>query len=92
MYVLCYILYIIIYHCIIEIGIAAVCIQRFWRKSGAMGRAVEEVMALKRERSNPFVPCDSAHEVLVMMRQQTRAYYSTYDPRVGLRVSAFLYR
>jgi hypothetical protein len=27
-----------------------------------------------------------------MMRRQTKPYYSTYDPRVGLRVSAFLYR
>jgi hypothetical protein len=45
------------------IGIAVVKIQRFWRQTGAVGRAVEEVMALKRERSNPFVPCSTLHEV-----------------------------
>jgi hypothetical protein len=45
------------------IGIAVVKIQRFWRQTGAVGRAVEEVMALKRERSNPFVPCRTLHEV-----------------------------
>lgn len=38
-------------------------IQRCWRRSGAMGKAVEEVLKLKRERSNPFVSCESAHEV-----------------------------
>lgn len=28
-----------------------------------MGKAVEEVMVLRRERSNPFVPCRTIHEV-----------------------------
>lgn len=27
-----------------------------------------------------------------MMRRQTRVYFSTYDPRAGMRVSSLLYR
>jgi len=27
-----------------------------------------------------------------MMRQQTKTLYSTYDPRVGMRVSSLMYR
>jgi hypothetical protein len=57
-----------------------------------MARAIEEVKARVRDRSNPFVSCASSHDVLLMMRRQTKAYYSTFDPRVGLRVSALLYR
>jgi hypothetical protein len=82
-----------------------------------MGKAVEEVMVLRRERSNPFVPCRTIHEVsrfhqilalrcsaltllaflmafqvLLMMRRQTKPFFSCYDPRVGLRVSALMYR
>jgi hypothetical protein len=74
------------------LGLSAVLIQRFWRKTGAMSRAVEEVMALRRMESNPFKACECVHEVLLIMRSQCTNYYSAFDPRVGLRVSSLLFR
>ena len=74
------------------LGLAAVRIQRFWRTSGAMAKAVEVVMALKRAASNPFIHCTCMHDVLIMVRDQCASYYSGEDPRVGLKVSSLLHR
>lgn len=75
-----------------KLALAAVKVQRFWRQSGAMTKAVEEVMARKRMEMNPFKLCGSLHEVLLILRQQCQDLYSSVDPRIGLKMTSFLYR
>lgn len=75
-----------------KLGLAVVTIQRFWRKSGAFMKAVQEVMALRRLDTNPYRSCVTIHEILLQMRAETRKYYSSTDPRCGMTVSTFLRR
>lgn len=76
----------------VKLGLAAVRVQRFWRQSGAMTKAVEEVMARKRMENNPFKNCSCLHEILHVLRDQCNGFYSSVDPRVGMKMSSFLYR
>jgi hypothetical protein len=75
-----------------EYGLAVVRIQRFWRKSGAIAKAVHEVMALKKMSSNPFRPYGTLHEILLNIKRQYVNYYSVTDPRPGMRLSTLLHR
>ena len=75
-----------------EIGMAAITIQRYWRKAVAVAQAVEEAMAAKRMQSNPFRDSSSAHEVLVLLRQYSSKLYDTRDPRVGMKITTLLAR
>jgi hypothetical protein len=75
-----------------EIGMAAITIQRYWRKAGAVAQAVEEVMAAKRLLSNPFRECTTTHDVLLLLRKYTSTLYDSEDPRVGMKISTLLSR
>lgn len=71
---------------------AVIRIQRFWRKSGELMKAVEDVLARKRIEANPFKHCYSMHEILLTLQLELRFIYSSNEPRVGMRVPDFLYR
>lgn len=75
-----------------QVGLAVVKIQRSWRKSGEISKAVEEVLARKRAESNPFKDCFFFHDLLLILRKECKPYYYPYDPRVGMKISTFLYR
>lgn len=75
-----------------KMGISAIKLQRFWRRSGAFVKAVQEVLALKRMDSNPYRSCKSAHDILLALRKDTSKYFNPYDPRAGLLTVAFLRR
>lgn len=75
-----------------RVGLAVVLIQRSWRKAGAVGRAVEELMSLRRMSANPFKKCETIHQLLYLMRKQTKQLYCTFDPRIGMKVSTLMYR
>ncbi|KAJ1426582.1 hypothetical protein B484DRAFT_431799, partial [Ochromonadaceae sp. CCMP2298] len=66
--------------------------KRHWRARGSMQTALETVRALRRERSNPFQNCRTPHDTLLLARRSSARYYSSQDPRVGLRVSSLLFR
>lgn len=71
---------------------AVIRIQRFWRKSGILTQAVEEVLARRRMEANPFKFCHCLHEIMLTVRRELKVLYSLRDPRIGMRVSDFLYR
>eukprot|EP01033_Poteriospumella_lacustris_P010304 gene10304-7320_t len=71
---------------------AVITIQRFWRKSGMLLQAVEELLARKRIEANPFKFCTCVHDILVTVRRELKSVYHVRDPRIGMRISDFLYR
>lgn len=75
-----------------RMGIAVIKLQRFWRRSGAFVKAVQEVLALKRMDINPYRTCQTPHEILLALRKDTSKFYNSFDPRAGLLTSGFLRR
>jgi hypothetical protein len=75
-----------------KLGVSVVKVQRFWRRSGNIVKAVEELMAIRRHELNPFKDCDTMHAVLLKLRDETNRYYSSKDPRVGLTITNLLHR
>ena len=73
-------------------GLAIITVQRFWRKAGAVTKAVQEVLALKRKDTNQFRLCDCIHKVVVEAKMQAIKYYSIQDCRSGMLISGLLYR
>jgi hypothetical protein len=75
-----------------KMGIAAIKLQRFWRRSGAFVKAVQEVLALKRMDINPYRSCETPHDIMLALRKDTSKFYNSFDPRAGLLTSGFLRR
>lgn len=75
-----------------QYGLAVVTIQRFWRRTGAMSKAVSEVLALRRMLTSPFARCTCLHELLLLLRQKVSVYFHPKDPRVGLSTLGLFYR
>jgi hypothetical protein len=75
-----------------KLGVSVVKVQRFWRKSGSIVKAVEELMAIRRQEQNPFKEDITMHEVLLHLRTETNRYFSYRDPRVGMRITTLLHR
>jgi hypothetical protein len=75
-----------------RMGIAVITIQRFWRRSGAFMKAVQEVMAIRRLDTNLYRECKSAHEILLAVQKDASKYYHPQDPRAGLLTAPFLRR
>lgn len=75
-----------------KFGMAVIKIQRCMRNNGAMLKAVQEMMAIKRMDDNPFRICERAHSIINQMRKETDVLYTTRDYRCGLRVHTFLQR
>lgn len=73
-------------------GLAVVKVQRFWRRTGSIGKAVQEVMAMRRLELNPYVSCICVHEVIMEMKKDMGRYYGLSDIRSGMRVPEFLLR
>ncbi|KAJ1429386.1 hypothetical protein B484DRAFT_396412, partial [Ochromonadaceae sp. CCMP2298] len=61
------------------LSLAVVRIQRHWRARGSMQTALE-------------TNCRTPHDTLLLARRSSARYYSSQDPRVGLRVSSLLFR
>ena len=73
-------------------GQAVLCIQRAYRRSGAMAEAVATVLAAKRADTNPFRQFSNLHDLLIELRKKCNRLYNYRDPRVGLKLGDFLYR
>ena len=73
-------------------GVAVIRLQRFWRSSDSFMKAVQEVMALRRLENNPYRECETVHDVLGCLRDDTMKYYHYKDPRVGQLTSSLLQR
>eukprot|EP01041_Mallomonas_annulata_P003129 gene3129-6155_t len=75
-----------------KFGLSVVRVQRFWRDSGAFIKAVQEVIALKRMDKNPFKDSYLLHHLLRHLYKFTTPYAHGIDPRIGMKISTFLYR
>lgn len=73
-------------------GLAVVKVQRFWRNTGAIARASQDVLALKRMDRNPFRRCDVLHTVVCVLYPESNRFFNIRDPRLGMRTFTFLYR
>lgn len=73
-------------------GIAVIRLQRFWRSSDSFMKAVQEVMALRRLENNPYRECETVHDVMCSLRDDTKKYFHYKDPRVGTLTSSLLQR
>ena len=75
-----------------DMAVAVIRLQRFWRKSESFMKAVQEVMALRRLENNPYRDCETLHDVMCCLREDTKKYYHFNDPRVGAMTTRFLQR
>jgi hypothetical protein len=73
-------------------GAAVIRLQRFWRSSDSFMKAVQEVMALRRLENNPYRECETVHDVMCSLREDTKKYFHYRDPRVGTLTSSLLQR
>ena len=74
-------------------GVAVIKVQRFIRKSGAMRKAVNELMALRRIEMNPFNVYTALHTLFCNgFVSIIKNRYNPHDISAGMRLPTLLYR